>query len=105
LQAVPHRVIQLAPASATDVAPLHGFITYLRDRERAGVVNVGDTTLFLVPPSEWAGRVLGCEPTANLIVVLLAAAEVTPVLQPAALPIATDLARIVALAGGAYVGK
>ena len=105
LQAVPHRVIQLAPASATDVAPLHGFITYLRDRERAGVVNVGDTTLFLVPPSEWAGRVLGCEPTANLIVVLLAAAEVTPVLQPAALPTATDLARIVALAGGAYVGK
>jgi hypothetical protein len=121
LASVTWRMIQLAPASTADVAPLQGFITYLRDRERAGVVNAGNTTLFLVPPSEWAGSVLRCEPTANLIAVILSSAAV-PLAEPhqtaryqkppaamdagaalsSGLPSAAELARLVAMAGGGH---
>ena len=111
LASVPWRMIQLAPASTADGAPLQGFITYLRDRERAGVVNAGSTTLFLVPPSEWAGTVLRCAPTANLIAVILASAAVpmqasaaadAGAALPAGLPSAAELARLVAMAGGGH---
>jgi hypothetical protein len=82
LAAVPFRVIQLAPATAADVAPLQEFVTYLLERQRAGVAKAGDATVFLVPPSEWAGRVLHCEPTANLLGVVVSTALV-PAAQPA----------------------
>ena len=82
LSQVPFHVIQLAPATATDVAPLQEFVNYLLERLRAGVAKAGDTTLFIVPPSEWAGRVLHVEPTANLLGVVVSTA-VVPAAQPA----------------------
>jgi hypothetical protein len=80
---VPFHVIQLAPATTADVAPLQEFVSYLLERLRAGVAKAGDTTLFIVPPSEWAGRVLHVEPTANLLGVVVSTA-VVPAAQPAA---------------------
>ena len=82
LSQVPFHVIQLAPATAADVAPLQEFVNYLLERLRAGVAKAGDTTLFIVPPSEWAGRVLHVEPTANLLGVVVSTA-VVPAAQPA----------------------
>ena len=82
LSQVPFHVIQLAPATTADVAPLQEFVNYLLERLRAGVAKAGDTTLFIVPPSEWAGRVLHVEPTANLLGVVVSTA-VVPAAQPA----------------------
>jgi len=87
LSQVPFHVVQLAPATAADVAPLQEFVTYLLERQRAGVAKAGDTTLFIVPPSEWAGRVLRVEPTANLLGVVVSTA-VVPAAQPAPAPVA-----------------
>ena len=109
LQQVPYRLLQLAPAASADVAALQEFVTYLRDRERAGVAKAGDTTLFLVPPSEWAGRVLGCQPTANLLAVVVSTAVVPqampannlnaqPQLMQPPMPSALDIARLVSMA-------
>ncbi len=98
LSQVPFHVIQLAPATSADVAPLQEFVSYLLERLRAGVAKAGDTTLFIVPPSEWAGRVLHVEPTANLLGVVVSTA-VVPAAQPAA------AAAQPAAAGGSMFGK
>ena len=84
LRQVPFNVFQLAPTTKADVGPMQEFISYLMERMRAGVVQAGDQTLFLVPPSEWAGKVLGVrDPTSNLLAVSVSASLV-PAAQPAA---------------------
>ena len=98
LRAVPFTVIELAPLSSADVQPLSEFVAYLRERERAGVAKVGETTLFLVPPSEWAGTVLHVAPTANLLGVITHSTLTVPAAAAPGLP--DELARIVALATG-----
>lgn len=94
LRAVPFTVIELAPLSSADVQPLSEFVGYLRERERAGVAKAGETTLFLVPPSEWAGAVLGVAPTANLLGVITH----STLTVPAATALPDALAAIVARA-------
>jgi len=82
LKSVPFSVIELAPAAGEDVAPLGVFLAYLRERERAGVAKSGDTTIFLVPPSAWAGQLLRCEPTANLLGVVTTGSRPVAAAQP-----------------------
>ncbi|MCO5591117.1 hypothetical protein L7F22_045094 [Adiantum nelumboides] len=58
-QAVDYGIIYFAPDGDSENASFQEFVSYLGDKHRAGVANTSDgTTLFLVPPSDFAANVL-----------------------------------------------
>ncbi|KAI5060204.1 hypothetical protein GOP47_0024624 [Adiantum capillus-veneris] len=58
-QAVDYGIIYFTPNGDGENASFQEFVSYLGDKRRAGVANTSDgTTLFLVPPSDFAENVL-----------------------------------------------
>lgn len=58
-QAADFGVIYFVPNGDNESASYQDFVRYLGDKHRAGVANMGDgTTIFLVPPSDFAEKVL-----------------------------------------------